>query len=62
MARGGKREGAGRPVGSRSVSEKDALSSRIAFRLTAEERKLLEERAASENMNLSSYIHKKLFE
>lgn len=61
MPKGGKREGAGRPPGSKSVSEKDALSVQVAVRLTADEKKSLENRAANENLTVSRYIHKMLF-
>ena len=40
MPKGGKREGAGRPFGAKSVSEENALSVQVAVRLTVEEKKL----------------------
>ncbi len=61
MPKGGKREGAGRPFGAKSVSEENALSVQVAVRLTVEEKKLLESRAASEKLTVSKYIHKMLF-
>lgn len=61
MPRGGKREGAGRPFGSKSVPKENLLSVQVAVRLTADEKKLLEERAAAESLTVSKYIHKKLF-
>ena len=62
MAWGGKREGAGRPFGSKSVTKESALSVQVAVRLTTEEKKILEARAAAENLTVSRYIHKKLFD
>lgn len=61
MPRGGKREGAGRPFGSRSVPEDNALSVQVAVRLTAAEKAELERRAAAERLTVSRYIHKILF-
>ncbi len=59
--RGGKREGAGRPVGSKTVTEENALSVQVAVRLTADQKKELEIRAAREGLTVSKYIHRLLF-
>lgn len=61
MPKGGKREGAGRPFGARSVLYENALSVQVAVRLTADEKKQLESRAAGEGLTVSKYIHKILF-
>lgn len=58
MAWGGKREGAGRPVG---TTIENALSVQVAVRLTENEKKQLEERAKAANLTVSKYIHKLLF-
>ena len=44
MPKGGKREGAGRPFGAKSVTEENALSVQVAVRLTANEKAELESR------------------
>ena len=62
MAWGGKREGAGRPCGSSTVAKENALSVQVAVRLTVDEKKILESRAALENLTVSRYIHKMLFQ
>ncbi len=61
MPKGGKREGAGRPFGSRSVSDENALSVQVAVRLTEAEKAKLEERAKIAGLSVSKYIHKLLF-
>lgn len=61
MPRGGKRKGAGRPSGSRSVLKDDALSVQVAVRLTVAEKTELERRAAAAGMTVSRYIHDILF-
>ena len=62
MARGGKREGAGRPVGSTSVQKENSLSVQVAVRLTESEKKRLEELAAQSGLTVSKFIHKILAE
>ncbi|MBO7122958.1 MAG: hypothetical protein J6V90_06740 [Treponema sp.] len=59
--RGGRREGAGRPVGTKTVTEENALSVQVAVRLTACQKKELEKRAAQEGITVSKFIHKILF-
>lgn len=59
--RGGKREGAGRPFGSKTTNEENALSVQVAVRMTISEKAQLEERAKKENLTVSKYIHEKLF-
>ena len=61
MPRGGKREGAGRPVGRSSVPREKALSVQIAVRITPGEREELERRAAACGTTLSRYVHELLF-
>lgn len=61
MPRGGKREGAGRPVGTKTVAEENALSVQVAVRLTVDQKKELESRAAREGLTVSKYIHRLLF-
>ncbi len=61
MPKGGKREGSGRPVGSKSVTEETALSVQVAVRLTVSEKQELEKRAKAQSMTVSKYIHKILF-
>ena len=60
MARGGRREGAGRPAGTKLPAEA-ALSEQVAVRLTPDEKRRLSEIAAAEGMTISRYIHKLLF-
>lgn len=61
MPRGGRRAGAGRPQGSRSVRTDNALSVQVAVRLTASEKTELERRANAERLTVSRYIHRILF-
>ncbi|MBQ6780267.1 MAG: hypothetical protein IJP62_03430 [Treponema sp.] len=61
MPKGGKREGAGRPFGAKSVTEENALSVQVAVRLTANEKAELESRAKSKGLTVSKYIHNQLF-
>ena len=60
MARGGKREGAGRPMGTGLPVEK-VLTEQVAVRLTSEEKKELIRIAESEGTTVSRYIHRLLF-
>ncbi|WP_147612337.1 plasmid mobilization protein [Treponema pectinovorum] len=60
MARGGKREGAGRPVGSKSEQKENPLSEQVAVRLTKEEKVRLEQKAKEKRLTVSKYIHKLL--
>lgn len=62
MPRGGKRNGAGRPVGSAVVLPANALSVQVAVRLTVSEKKALEERAAANGLAVSKYVRKILFD
>lgn len=58
---GGKRAGQGRPKGTTGAYKENPKSLQVAVRLTAEEKKQLEERAAAENITVSRYIHRVLF-
>lgn len=61
MPSGGKRAGAGRPKGTTGAYKEVTRSKQVAVRLTSEEKKALEERAAAEGLTVSTYIHNMLF-
>lgn len=61
MPKGGKREGAGRPFGTTGAYKEIKKDLQVAVRLTAEEKRQLEERAAAENLTVSKYIHLLIF-
>lgn len=61
MASGGKRSGAGRPKGTTGAYKKVTRDRQIAVRLTADEKRTLEARAAASGMTVSRYIHDILF-
>lgn len=58
---GGKRSGQGRPKGSTGAYKEVTKSLQVAFKLTAEEKKQLEERAAREEISVSKYLHRLAF-
>jgi len=58
---GGKRAGQGRPKGTTGAYKENPKNLQVAFKLTAEEKKLLEERAAAAGVTVSKYIHTLIF-
>lgn len=58
---GGKRAGQGRPKGSTGAYKDVTKNLQVAFKLTAEEKKLLEERAKKNGLTVSRYIHRLIF-
>ena len=61
MPRGGKRNGAGRPIGSKSAPKENLLEKQVAVRLTQNEKNLLEKSAKEKGLTVSKYIHELLF-
>ncbi len=61
MASGGKRNGAGRPKGTTGAYKEVTRDQQVAVRLTADEKRTLEERAAAASLTVSRYIHSILF-
>lgn len=58
---GGKRAGQGRPKGTTGAYKENPKNLQVAFKLTAEEKAQLEERAAKEGISVSKYLHQLAF-
>ena len=58
---GGKRTGQGRPKGSTGAYKENPKNLQVTFKLTADEKSQLEERAKKEGLTVSKYIHGLLF-
>lgn len=58
---GGKRAGQGRPKGTTGAYKEVTKNLQVAFKLTADEKKQLEERAANAGLTVSKYIHQLVF-